>query len=188
VGRLIRHKGVDLAVKAFASVLERFPRARLTIAGEGADRPRLEQQVLALGLNHAVDFIGWVAPEEVPAVMNSATIVIIPSWREGLPWVAMEAAQMARPIVATSVGGLPDVIIDKQTGLLVEPGNSGAIAEAILSLLDHPEQAVKMGQNARLRSQKFFTWSGYVDAYDELYRRLAGKGFHQRSAREPETR
>jgi glycogen(starch) synthase len=137
----------------------------------------LEQQVLALGLKDVVQFVGWVAPEAVPAIINSATVVVIPSWREGLPWVAMEAAQMARPIVATSVGGLPDVIVDRETGFLVDPGDSRAIAEAILSLLEHPETAVQIGRNARLRTREFFSWTRYVDAYDELYRRLAGNNF-----------
>jgi glycogen(starch) synthase len=172
LGRLIPHKGADLALTAFASVVDRFPRARLTIAGEGPERPKLEEQAVALGLKDVVEFAGWVSPERVPAIINSATVVIIPSWREGLPWVAMEAAHMARPIVATSVGGLPDVIVDRQTGLLVEPGNSGAIAEAVVWLLDHPEKAVQIGKNARLQAQNAFSWAGYVNAYDDLYQRL----------------
>jgi glycogen(starch) synthase len=172
LGRLIPQKGVDVALRAFASVVEHFPRARLIIAGEGVERQSLEQQVVALGLTDVVEFLGWVAPEAVPAIMNSATVVIIPSWREGLPWVAMEAAQMARPIVATSVGGLPDVIQDQNTGLLVEPGNSGAIRDAILSLLNDPEKARQMGRNARRRAQDAFSWAAYVDAYDQLFQRL----------------
>jgi glycogen(starch) synthase len=172
LGRLIPHKGADLALTAFASVFERFPQARLTIAGEGPERPRLEEQAVALGLKDVVEFTGRVSPEHVPAIINSATVMIIPSWREGLPWVAMEAAHMARPIVATSVGGLPDVIVDRRTGLLVEPGSSGAIAEAVVWLLDHPEKAVQIGNNARLQAQNAFTWTGYVKAYDDLYQRL----------------
>jgi glycogen(starch) synthase len=171
----MRHKGADIALTAFASIVDRFPRARLTIAGEGPERSGLEQQAIALGVNDLVEFVGWVAREQVPALINSAAIVIIPSWREGLPWVAMEAAHMARPIVATSVGGLPDVIVDHQTGILVEPGNSGAIAEAIMSLLDHPEKAVQIGKNAQIRARDLFTWVRYVGAYDELYQTLVVK-------------
>ncbi|TMA95577.1 MAG: glycosyltransferase family 4 protein [Deltaproteobacteria bacterium] len=172
VGRLVSYKGVDVAVAAFKSIIDRFPLARLIIAGDGPARPQLERQAIELGLKDAVKFLGWVTSEQVPNLINSATAVIIPSWREGLPWVALEAALMARPVVATSVGGLPEVIVHQQTGLLVEPGNSGAIAAAILSLLEHPERARQMGENARRRAQTVFSWARYVDAYDDLYGEL----------------
>jgi glycogen(starch) synthase len=181
LGRLIPHKGVDVALAAFASVIDRFPLARLIIAGDGPERPKLEQQAIELGLADVVKFVGWVAPEQVPTVINSATVVVMPSWREGLPWVALEAALLARPVVATSVGGLPDVIVHQQTGLLVKPGDSSAIAEAIILLLDHPERARQMGENARHRAQDVFSWARYVDAYDELYRKLIGEFAHRDS-------
>jgi glycosyltransferase involved in cell wall biosynthesis len=175
VGRLVSYKGVDVAVAAFKSIIDRFPLARLIIAGDGPARPQLERQAIELGLKDAVKFLGWVTSEQVPNLISSATAVIIPSWREGLPWVALEAALMARPVVATSVGGLPEVIVHQQTGLLVEPGNSGAIAAAILSLLEHPERARQMGKNARRRAQTVFSWARYVDAYDDLYGGLIQK-------------
>ena len=176
LGRLVSYKGVDIALAAFKSIIDRFPRARMVIAGDGPARPALERQVVELSLTDAVKFLGWVAPEQVATLINSATAVIMPSRREGLPWVALEAALMARPVVATSVGGLPEIIVHEQTGLMVKPGDSGAIAAAIQSLLDHPESARQMGENARRQAQTVFSWDRYVDAYDDLYRGLI-RGF-----------
>src|SRR5262249_3612688 len=121
LGRLAPEKGFDLALTAFAAVIERHPHARLLIAGDGPARSDLERQAGQSGLGRAVDFVGWVAPDQIPALLNGATAVVIPSRQEGLPLVAVEAALMARPVVATRVGGLPEAIVHQQTGVLVEP-------------------------------------------------------------------
>ena len=96
----------------------------------------------------------------------------MPSQNEGLPLVALEAALMARPVVATHVGGLPEVVVHQETGLLVENGDTGGLTEAVAHLLDHPETAIQMGQVARRRAQEFFSFERCVDAYDALYRKL----------------
>jgi glycogen(starch) synthase len=172
LGRLSPEKGFDLALKAFALLVDRFPRARLVIAGDGQARAELEHQAAGLGLDRVVEFIGWVAPDKVPALMNASTIVVMPSRREGLPSVALEAALMARPVVATRVGGLPEIVLHEKTGLLVDEGNHSALAEAILLLLNNPRTAAEFGNAARRRVQEVFNLERYVDAYDELYRKL----------------
>jgi glycosyltransferase involved in cell wall biosynthesis len=129
--------------------------------------------VTLLGLKEAVDFVGWVAPDKVPMLMNTATVVVMPSRWEGLPIVALEASLMARPIVASRVEGLTEVVVHQQTGLLVEKENSEALAEALAFLLDHPEFATVMGQTARRYVQEVFSFERCMDAYDTLYRRLA---------------
>lgn len=172
LGRLQGRKGFDVALAAFASISSRYSRVRLIIAGDGPERPKLEQQASKLGLKDIVHFVGWVAPEAVPSLINRTTIVVMPSQNEGLPLVALEAALMARPVVATHVGGLPEVVVDRETGLLVENGDAGGLAEAIAYLLDHPETAIQMGQMARQRAQELFSFGRWVDAYDVLYRKL----------------
>jgi glycogen(starch) synthase len=176
LGRLVNEKGFELALGAFASILDCHPQVRLLVAGDGPARSALEQQALELGLAHAVDFVGWIAPERVPRVINEATIVVMPSRTEGLPHVALEAGMMARPVVGTRVGGLPEVVVHNHTGLLVEPEDSNALARAIALLLDHPGMAVEMGQAARARTSDLFSLERYVDAYDVLYRELAQSG------------
>jgi glycogen(starch) synthase len=173
LGRLSSEKGMDLALGAFPPVLERFPRARLIIAGNGLLRSELKWQAARQGVAHAVDFVGWVAPDEVPSLINSSTIVLMPSRHDSLPLVALEAAWMARPIVATRVGGLPEIVVHKATGLLVEKENIDALAESVMILLADHDTAQRMGQAARERAQKLFSWERHVDAYDALYRRVA---------------
>jgi glycosyltransferase involved in cell wall biosynthesis len=178
LGRLIPRKGFDMALTAFASLVDRFPRARLVIAGDGPARPELEGQAAALGLADRVDFVGWVAPDKVPELMNTATVVVMPSRQESFGLVALEAAMMARPIVATRVMGLSEVVVHQQTGLLVEPEDSKALAEAISFLLTHLDTAAQLGAEARRRALEMFNWDRCVDAYDALYRRLIQEATH----------
>jgi glycogen(starch) synthase len=172
LGRLAKIKGFDVALTAFASILDRYPQLRLVLAGDGPERLALEQQVHKLNITHAVQFLNWVDPKMVPELINTSTILVIPSRGEGLPQVAMEAALMARPVVATRVDGIPEIVVHGQTGLLVEPEDSSALAKAIEFLVVHPERAVKMGQAARMRVLRDFSWDHYVESYDVLYRKL----------------
>jgi glycogen(starch) synthase len=176
LGRLAPEKGFDLALGAFPSVLQRFPKARLLVAGDGPERAQLERQAAHLGLTAVVEFLGWVEPDAVPALINQATLVTMPSRREGLPAVALDAALMARPVVATRIGGLPEVVVHQETGVLVEPESPAALASALGHLLEHPETAVRLGQTARDRVLQVFGWPGYVQAYDTLYRTLLEEG------------
>jgi len=175
IGRMIHEKGFDVALEAFRSVLDRFPEARLVIAGDGPLRLELERRSAELGLMAQVDFMGWVIPDRVPALINEATIVVMPSRQEHFGLVALQAAQMERPIVATRVGGLPEIVLHGETGLLVPPGESEPVAKAITDLLDHPDSAVRMGRAARRWVEQRFQWDAYVEAYDALCRTLVGK-------------
>jgi glycogen(starch) synthase len=172
LGRLAAEKGFDLALRAFARIADGFPQARLILAGHGMERDALQAQAAALGLDSAVEFAGWIAPEAVPSVINASTFVVMPSRSEALPLVALEAALMGRPLLATRVGGLPEVVVHGQTGLLVEPGDSGALAKAMAFLLEHPERTSQMGQAARSRAMKLFSFERQVTAYDALYQEL----------------
>jgi glycosyltransferase involved in cell wall biosynthesis len=173
LGRLVPEKGFDVALEAFGAIAPQHPNARLVIASNGPTRPGLEEQAIRLGLSDRVDFLGWVPFEDIPALLNSSTIVLMPSrYPEGFGLVALEAALMARPVVATRVGALQEVVVDGETGLLVEREDSKALTEAITHLLDHPDAAITIGQRARSRAQELFEWGHHVDAFDDLYRRL----------------
>ncbi|RYX83087.1 glycosyltransferase family 1 protein [bacterium] len=173
IGRLVEEKGFDLAIKALARLLPDFPELRLTIAGDGSARRDLEALAQELGVSDLVDFVGWVNPEDMPQLLNTATIVVMPSrWREAFGLVALQAAQMARPIVATRVGGLPEVVRHGETGLVVEPESPEALVEGIRQLLGNPDGTRAMGQRARLWAQRQFGWERYVDEYQQLYTRL----------------
>lgn len=173
LGRLVPVKGFDLALTALAAIRDRFPDLRLTVAGEGPTRAELERMAARAGLESAVSFTGWVRPGDIPALMNEATIVLLPSRvREGLPVVAVEAALMGRPIIASRVGGLPEIVVDGVTGVIVEEDDPRALAKAITEMLDHPETMRAMGERARIHAQEWFGWEGHVDAYEHTYRRL----------------
>jgi glycogen(starch) synthase len=174
VGRMVREKGFDVAIRAMAPVVARFPAARMTIAGDGIARPELEQLARRLALADAIEFCGWVAPDKISALINDASIVLVPSrWEEPFGLVALEAAQMARPVVATRRGGLPEIVNDGETGLLIEADDSDSLANAIVWMLERPDTAQRMGDAARAHAQSTFSIVRFANAYDDLYRRLA---------------
>ena len=136
-------------------------------------RDKLKQQTVELGLSDCVEFVGGVPPEKVADLIAQSTLVLIPSRLEGFGLVALEAGAMARPVVATRVGGLPEVIVHEETGLLVNQESSPALADAIALLLDHTDVAMQMGQAVRRRVEEVFSWERCVDAYDTVYQKLA---------------
>jgi glycogen(starch) synthase len=193
LGRLIEGKGVDTALSALALLHSPFPRLRLRIAGDGPARMSLEQQARTLGIATAVEFCGWVGPAEVPALLNAATMVVIPSRVfEGQTLVALQAAQMARPVVATRSGGLPEAVLDGQTGIVIEKDDPRALAEAIARLLREPALAQRLGQTARRRVVTEFTLERHIAAHERLIEELvhgasaSSYGHRNRGTGEPE--
>lgn len=173
LGRLTPEKGVDIALAAFQQLAADDPRLTLQIAGEGPARAALAAQATEYGLTERVHFLGNQPWDGVNALLNQATLVLMPSrWREPFGLVALEAAQMARPVVASHVGGLSEIIVHEQTGLLVEPENAPALAAGIAALLEQPARLQQMGQAARDHVLTHFVWEIYVDAYAQLYARL----------------
>jgi glycogen(starch) synthase len=182
LGRLTEQKGFDLALTALSVVLRCFPTVNLVIAGDGAERSNLERQAADLDLRNQVEFIGWVHPDQVPGLMNSATIVLMPSSWEGLPLVSLQAGLMARPVIAFRVSGIPEAIVHNETGLLVNPEDSNDLADAICYLFKHAEIAMKMGQAGRDRVRRLFGWQRCVEAYEALYQKLAGRAATERDS------
>jgi glycosyltransferase involved in cell wall biosynthesis len=173
LGRVVRDKGFDVLVDAFAIVRAARPDARLVIAGDGAEHVEIEAQARRLGLDGAVELPGWVDPDDVPALLARASVVVVPSrWREAFGLVALQAALAARPVVGTRVGGLVEIVEDGSTGILVPNEDAGGMSAAILALLDDPERARAIGDHARERALERFSWPSHLDAYDELYGRL----------------
>ena len=173
MGRLVEVKGFDLALRAFPILLKQFPKARLVIVGDGPIRGNLEELAAQIAPADTIRFTGWIQPEKIPDIINTATAVIVPSrWSEPFGLVALQAAQMARPVVAACVGGLPEIIVHGKTGLLVAKENSLALAESISFLLRHPEDAVRMGEEAMKKAHETFGMERFANEYDALYHRL----------------
>lgn len=173
LGRLKHDKGFDTALEAFALLRRTVPDAHLTVAGDGPERATLEGMARSLGIADAVEFAGWVSPEDVPAEVNRSSVVVIPSrWEEPFCLVAVEAALMRRPVVATRVGGLVEVVAHQESGLTVRKEDPAAMAAAVEGLLRSPDQARALGEQGRERAMERFSLDRYVADYDAMYRRL----------------
>ena len=176
VARLVEKKGIDVALRAFAMLRKRIPEASLVIAGDGPERGPLESLTLELGLAEAVTFLGWMDPARIPDLMNQACVVVVPSRRlEPFGNVAVEAMQMARPVIATDQGGLPEVVKNGETGFVVRAEDSVALAEAAVRLLENPSLARRLGQAGRERAQRRFSLDRYAREYEVLYRQIVDR-------------
>lgn len=148
LGRLEEAKGVSTLLQAFASVRENYPRARLLLGGEG-DQARYEAQVRSLGCADAVQFLGWVDGEAKQRLLARAGVFVLPSRYEGLPMGILEAMSHATPCVATSVGGVPDMIEDGVNGRLTPVGDVTGLAAALADLLGSEPHRQALGLAAR---------------------------------------
>jgi glycogen(starch) synthase len=168
LSRFGREKGVDVALRAFRLLNDDYPSLKMVVAGDGRERAFLK----SLG-NEKVTFVGEVGRAQVSELIANSTLVVVPSREEGFGLVALEAAWMGRTVVASRVGGLPEVVEHNETGLLVPPDNPEALAEAILTLLDSPEQLVEYGRAAHLRASRDFRWNDCINRYLSVYREFS---------------
>ena len=170
VGRLEEQKGHCFLLEALPSVLADFPNTRLLVVGDGSLREELEEQARHLGVSSNIIFTGF--RDDVSHLLNVMDLVVLPSLHEGMPLTAIEAAAMAKPIVATCVDGTPEVVQDGVTGRQVPPANPPALGEAILALLRNPSQAHRMGEAGRQNALARFDLSRQVEATAKVYREV----------------
>lgn len=151
IGVLEPYKAPDVLLDAWARVARDLPAARLSLVGSGPMRPRLERRAIELGIDDSVEFRGTVAPGAVIDVLDGASCLTLPSRSEGLGRVVLEAMARARPIVASRVGGIPELVEDGTDGFLVPPGDAELLADALSKTLEDRELAGRMGDAARRR-------------------------------------
>ncbi len=170
-GRFSPEKGFDVLLDAAAMALRADPHAGLVVFGDGDLRPLLEAQIARLNLAERVRLPGFIA--DLDHLLPAADIVALPSHSEGLPNVLLEAAAAGVPVVATRVGGVPEVVTDGETGLLVPPADPAALAAALGRLLaDEPCQR-RFGAAGRRAMHAGFTFAAQAAAYADLLGRLA---------------
>jgi len=179
VGRLIPIKGHDVLLAALARVREELPEATLEIAGDGPLDAELRATVARLGLTDAVSFLGRVSP--AAPVFERAAVVVVPSRGEGFGMVALEAMERGRAVVASDVGGLPEIVEDGVTGTVVSPDEPEALAAALLELLRDPARAAAMGAAGRVRALAAFSQGRCTDRIEELYRAALETGSRRRA-------
>lgn len=170
IGRLDSEKGHIYLIEAAASVLKENAQVKFLIIGEGASRKELEDYAVRLGISDSVRFLGL--RKDIPDLLSITDVFVLPSLYEGLGIVVLEAMAMSLPVIATKVGGVPEVIINGETGILVPPGNSRAIAEGIISILNNKEKARTMGHNACLYVKSHFAINLMVEKIEKLYNDL----------------
>jgi glycosyltransferase involved in cell wall biosynthesis len=169
VARLHEQKGHRVLLDALTAILERVPNAKLVCAGDGPLRSTLESQITSLGLTNSVRMVGHQL--NVADWLALADVVVLPSFYEGLPLVAIEAMAAGKPVVATAVDGTPEVVIDGETGLLIPPGNSRELALAICRLLLDPLLRRTLSVAGYDYVRKNFTHERQVQLTEQLYLR-----------------
>lgn len=169
---LVRRKGQHYMLAALASQhLQKHGRyLRLILAGEGPMRDKLQSQCASLGLAEQVVFTGRIPHEQIPAVLSAADIVALPSEDEGMPLALLEAMAAGHPVVATSVGAVPEIVTNRELGLLVPPGSPDALARAIDELICHPEMARQLGDAGQRQVRARYDQRNMVAAYERILR------------------
>jgi glycosyltransferase involved in cell wall biosynthesis len=163
-------KGHPWLIDAAPAVLREFQETRFVFAGDGDSRPAFEEQVATLGLQGSFMFLG--RRSDIPDVLASSDIAVLPSRAEGLPNAVLEYMAAGLPTIASRVGGNAELVEDGVTGLLVPPENSSAIAAALLRLLRDPDLSRKMAENGRKVAVENYSFERLIREVDALYTEL----------------
>jgi glycosyltransferase involved in cell wall biosynthesis len=171
-GSMIPLKGVDVLLRAFATVVRQLPAAQLLVVGSGAERKRLEQLVADLELSSHVSLTGHLTRAEMESRLAVAWVQAVPSFAETFGLVAAEAAMRGTAVVASAVGGLSEIVQDGRTGFLIAPGHPDALAEKLVCLLKDRALAERMGQAGREFGLSRLSLTTSVDRFERLYHTL----------------
>jgi glycosyltransferase involved in cell wall biosynthesis len=169
--RMYYGKGQVHLLAALAKLLPRYPNVRALLIGDGPTRPEVEAKIDHLGLRHVVTSMGRVDHREIPALMRTAHVVVLPSCMVGemFPLCLIEGMALGLPAIATRFSGIPDIVEDGETGILVEPRDEDALARAIERFLEEPAFYARSRQNALARFRSRYAATAVARAYSEQY-------------------
>lgn len=173
VGALVAHKGQRELVEAVPIILKRIPAARFIMVGEGELRKSLEEMASGFGVNDAIMFPGFRA--DARSFISAFDVFVAPSHMEGLNTSIIDAMMLGRAVVATRVGGIPELIEHETNGLLVPPRHPAALAAAIVDLLENPEKAQRLAAAGQARAMNGFTADHMVEGTLDVYAQLLTK-------------
>ena len=170
VAHLSAEKGHRILLEAVAQIVSKFPAVVFVLVGRGELMPQLQEQVRKLDIEDHVIFTGFRNDSE--ALTKEFDIFCLPSLSEGLSSAILVAMANSLPVIATQVGGIPELVVDGETGLLVPPNDAHRLASALRQVLDSESLRRRMGQAARRRVEKNFTLKRKLDQTEQLYRAL----------------
>jgi glycosyltransferase involved in cell wall biosynthesis len=181
IGRFIPVKGFEYLIAAHAKASAALPQLRLVLVGDGDLREPLTVRARSLGVAETVTFTGMVGRDEIPAYLAAADIVVVPSIRyegyvDGLPNVALEAMAAGRPLVATRVGGLPDLVHPGENGMLVDEKDIDGLAEAIVTLARDRDLRTRIGRNGQALIRDSMSWEIVADQFESVYEQVTDRG------------
>ena len=175
-GRLVREKGVEVLLRAFAKVAQQIPEARLVLCGDGPERFHIEERAGQLGLASRVAMLGFQPSEEVERIFRGAWAVAVPSiWEEPFGEVAIEAMANGVAVVSSSSGGLREIVRDGQTGFLVPPGDVDALGDALLRILGNRDLAERLGRTGREVAMAEFSRTKMIGRFEQFYQSLCSR-------------
>ena len=175
LGRLETAKGVFELLGAGAQIADKHPALRLVFGGEG-DAAALLRRAAELGLEGRIELLGWVGPQQRDEQLARAAVFCLPSHAEGLPMAMLEAMAAGRAVVASSVGGIPETIVDGENGLLVPPRDEVALAAALEQVLGNETLRARLAGHARVTIEQHYSTEVVCGQLSALYRELAGTG------------
>jgi len=172
VGSLTSEKRLDRFLRVVRHVLEDLRQLQIWIVGDGPLLSDLKKQSQEIGLSEAVHFLG--VQEDVAGYMKAADLLLLTSDTEGIPGVILEAGFMGLPVVATRVGGVPECLLDQETGILVDPQDETGLVNAALTLLRNPSRRIEMGKRAQGWIRTNFTMDKIGRRYLDFYEKVLG--------------
>ena len=167
VSRLHPQKGHAVLIEASSDIIKKYPQTKFLIIGDGSYRSTLESLVKRKKLKEHYIFLG--SRDDIPELLQAIDIFTLPSYSEGLPNVVLEAMATQKPVVATSVGGIKEAVVNKETGLLVPPQDPVSLGEALGELLENPEEALEFGKKSRKRAEEYFSLKSQVESFENLF-------------------
>jgi L-malate glycosyltransferase len=169
---LLPKYGPDILIEAFAAIHHERLNTKLVMAGRGDMREQLEKRIAQLNLTDSVQILGRVDHAKVPELIRSFDIMVMPSIYESETFgvAAIEAAACAVPVIASKVGGVPEAVLHQQTGLLVPPRDTAALAHACIELIDDPKRRRQLGLAGRRFVERYYDWNNNTKQMEEIYR------------------
>ncbi len=172
VKQLFKKYGPDILLRAIRKVKDRIPDIEVNLAGDGDMEQQLGQMIEDLDLTENVHLLGWMSNKDVYPFIQKHHFLVMPSMKEAFGVVVLEAGACRRPVIASSVGGVPEVLVDGKTGILVDKGDVDQLAEAIIRLAEDAALRDKMGLAAYEFVRDNYTWEKSLDMMTDLYERL----------------